>query len=108
VLDGDKPETRIVAVDGEKVPFSMTPKVLTAVVHIGLDKNPPLHPVPLQGRTSPMNLRAFQLLPGDPRPKSTVRYSGVEVVDALKIAERTGILLSAYARSRRAAANGAK
>lgn len=35
------------------------------------------------------NLRAVQLLPGHTNLKSTVRYLGIEVDDALEVAEQT-------------------
>jgi hypothetical protein len=38
-----------------------------------------------------MNLRAVQLLLGHPKLESTVRYLGIEVDDALKIAEQTKV-----------------
>ncbi len=37
------------------------------------------------------NLRVVQLLLGHPKLKSTVRYPGIEVEDALDIAEQTEI-----------------
>jgi site-specific recombinase XerC len=37
------------------------------------------------------NLRAVQLLLGDPKLESTVRYLGIEVDDALEISEQTEI-----------------
>ncbi len=37
------------------------------------------------------NLRAVQLLPGHTKLESTVRYQGIEVDDALEIAERTEV-----------------
>lgn len=37
------------------------------------------------------NLRAVQLLLGDTRLESTVRYLGIEVDDALEIAEQTEV-----------------
>ena len=35
------------------------------------------------------NLRAVQLLPGHTRLDSTVRYLGIEIDDALEVAEQT-------------------
>jgi integrase len=35
------------------------------------------------------NLRAVQLLPGHTKPERTVRYLGIEVEDALELAEQT-------------------
>ena len=43
----------------------------------------------IYGKTG--NLRAVQLLLGHTKVDSTVRYLGVELEDALSIAERTGI-----------------
>jgi site-specific recombinase XerC len=37
------------------------------------------------------NLRAVQLLPGHTKLESTVRYLGVEVEDALEMAEQTEV-----------------
>ena len=37
------------------------------------------------------NLRAAQLLLGHTRPESTVRYVGIEVDDALEMAEQTEV-----------------
>jgi len=37
------------------------------------------------------NLRAIQLLLGDMKLESTVRHLGIEVVDALEIAEKTDV-----------------
>jgi hypothetical protein len=37
------------------------------------------------------NLRAVQLLHGDSKLESTVRYVGIEVDDALEIAEQTEV-----------------
>ena len=37
------------------------------------------------------NLRAVQLLLGHTKPESTVRYLGIELDDALEIAEHTEI-----------------
>ena len=104
MLDDDEPETLSVAVDGEKVPFFVTPNALTTVIRIGPDTSPLLRPRPFQGRVFPKNMRAVQLLPSHTKPESTVRYLGIEVDDALEISEQTGILRSA--RSRRAGANG--
>ncbi len=37
------------------------------------------------------NLRAIQLLPGHAKLESTVRYLGIEVDDALELAEQTEV-----------------
>jgi len=41
--------------------------------------------------TDPRNLRAVQLLLGHTKLESTVRYLGIEVDDALEIAEQTEV-----------------
>ena len=89
MLDADEQDTLTVAVDGEKLPFSVTPNALTTVIRIGSDKNPLLRPLPFQGLIFPKNLRAVQLLLGHTKLESTVRYLGIEVDDALEISEQT-------------------
>lgn len=37
------------------------------------------------------NLRAIQILPGRSKIENTVRYLGVDIEEALLLAERTGI-----------------
>ena len=46
-------------------------------------------PTLIHGRTK--NLRAVQLLLGRTKLESTVRYLGIEVDDALELAEQTGV-----------------
>jgi integrase len=46
-------------------------------------------PTPIYRRTK--NLQAVQLLLGHSKPKSTIRYLGIEVDDALEIAEQTEV-----------------
>ena len=53
-------------------------------------------PIPSAGRTKPSliyrrtkNLRAVQLLLGHTKLESAVRYLGIEVEDALELAEQT-------------------
>jgi hypothetical protein len=98
----------IVAVDGEKLPFSVTPNTLTTVVRIGSDKNRLLRSRPFQRRIFPKNLRAVQLLPGHTKLEGTVTDPGSEIDDAQEISGHTDICRSACPRSRRAGAKGAK
>jgi hypothetical protein len=53
------------------------------------DQQPLFAPEPIYRRTK--NLRAVQLLLGHTKLESTVRYLGIEVDDALEIAEQTEV-----------------
>jgi hypothetical protein len=63
---------------------------LTAHTELGHERRRDAARLPLiYQRTK--NLRAFQLFPGHSKLESTLRYLGIEVDDALEIAEQTEV-----------------
>lgn len=82
--------------DGHLSTRQYAPIVDEWVASIGLDRGaygthsmPRTKPTLIYRRTK--NLRAVQLLRGHSKMDRTVRYLGVEVEDALELAEKTGI-----------------
>jgi hypothetical protein len=78
-------------------------EITSSVVSIGLD--PAAYGTHSIRRTKPSliyrrtkNLRAVQLLLGHTKLESTVRYLGIEVEDALELAEQRGVTLPRLSR----------